>query len=118
GDPTLRGIIMSRTKEIALADPRIIAALRRRGITDVQRIAVYPRELVEEQPLPQANGARVATLTFFGWDSVVSPANVPGLVARANLSAGTLEAVEDSADVKRAAPSEPIVDATPARALK
>jgi len=118
GDPPLRGLTIARSGEIAFKDPRVIAAMRRRGITHPERVTAQPSELDEERPLPLVDGARVGTLGFFGWDTTLSSPVLEGLLVKVNLTTGAIQEVMDRPLRPPADPPESIRDAVPARPLR
>lgn len=94
GDPPVRHAILSRATEVAVADPRVAAALRRRGIEDLSRLT-FLGGLREGEGLERRGDARFVTVSPFLWDVIGELASPPGFFVRVNLTAGEVDAVSD-----------------------
>ena len=94
GDPPVRHAILSRATEIAVADERVAAALRRRGVSDLNRLT-FLGGVREGEALERRGGARFVTVTPFLWDVVGEQASLPGFFVTVNLTTGAVEAVSD-----------------------
>jgi primary-amine oxidase len=92
GDPPVRHVTLSRATEIATADPRVAAALKRRGI-DVERVT-FLGGLREGEALERRGGSRFVNVTPYAWDAVGELASVPGMYVRVDLTRGVVEDVQ------------------------
>ena len=95
-EPPMRLLTIRRAEEIAHADPRWVAALRRRGI-DTARVSVLV-SLPERAKLPREGSDRVAPAFVWLRDGVPDAYVVNGLTLRVNLTKGRLESFGDNGE--------------------
>jgi primary-amine oxidase len=109
GDPPIRRMVIARATEIALANPRVVDALRTRGVTALDRVT-FLGGLGEGMKLARRGAAVPIEVSAWVWDRVGDAAIVPGLRVRVDLAGGTVENVLD------ASPRAPSSRPTPAAA--
>ena len=100
GDPPVRHVILSRATEIAVADPRVAQALKRRGVP-LDRVT-FLGGLREGGTLPQRGTARLVTVSPYVWDEVGDAAILPGFSVHVDLTAGVVDDHRGCADPGRA----------------
>lgn len=88
-EPPMRLLIIRRAEEIAHADPRWVAAMRRRGI-DTARVSVLA-SMPERAKLPRQGNDRVVPTFVWLRDGVPDGFVVNGLTMRVNLTQGTFD---------------------------
>ncbi len=95
GDPPVRRMVIQRATEIALADDRVVNALRRHGVT-ADRVT-FLGGLAEGRPLNRQNsGAIPVTVNAWAWDRLGDASVLSGLSVTVDLAGGTVTRVADS----------------------
>jgi primary-amine oxidase len=94
GDPPVRHVTLSRATEIAVADQRVAAALKRRGVTDLGRLT-FLGGLREGEPLQRRGNSRVVSVSPYLWDATGELASLPGFFVGVDLTEGVVEAIDD-----------------------
>jgi primary-amine oxidase len=101
-NPPVMHLMVARFHEAARRDPRVLAALRRRGITDMSRITMLPGQGIP----PRQGNDRVANSYPFNRDAPPPGDIIAGLTVTVNLTRGTVIAVNDTG-VSTPAPNAP-----------
>ena len=92
GDPPVRRVVIDRATEIALGDRRVVQALARHGVTDLNRIT-FLGGLGEGTRLPRRGSSIPLIVSPFVWDAIGNDMEVRGFDVRVDLAAGTVEEV-------------------------
>ena len=117
GDPPIRRVVIDRATEIALGDRRVVQALARQGIKDLERIT-FLGGTGEGQRLPRRGSAIPIIVSPLVWDPIGNGMEVRGVDVRVDLAGGTVEEVLES-PFRGGFGTEPQVPAPlPARPLK
>ena len=95
GDPPLRRVVIDRATEIALGDRRVVDALKRRGVTALDRIT-FLGGLGEGTRLPRRGSAIPIVVSPLVWDPIGNDMEVRGLDARVDLVSGVVEEIFDA----------------------
>jgi primary-amine oxidase len=95
GDPPVRRVVIDRATEIALADRRVVQALARHGVKDLERIT-FLGGLGEGMRLPRRGASVPLIVSPLVWDPIGNGMEVRGLDVRVDLGAGTVEDVLES----------------------
>jgi len=95
GDPPLRRVVIDRATEIALGDRRVVDALKRRGVTALDRIT-FLGGLGEGTRLPRRGSAIPIVVSPLVWDPIGNDMEVRGLDARVDLVGGVVEEIFDA----------------------
>jgi primary-amine oxidase len=111
GDPPVRRVVIDRATEIALGDRRVVQALARHGVKDLERIT-FLGGLGEGTRLPRRGGAILLVVSPLVWDPIGNGMEVRGLDVRVDLVGGTVEEVLESPF--RGGGTEPSVAPVPA----
>jgi primary-amine oxidase len=116
GDPPVRRVVIDRATEIAVGDRRVVQALARHGVKDMERIT-FLGGLGEGTRLPRRGGSIPLIVSPLVWDPIGNGMEVRGVDVRVDLVSGTVEEVLESP--VRAGGTEPRVAApVPGRALR
>ena len=92
-EPPVRHVILSRANEVALADERVVRALKQAGVGNLDRLNFLVNLSEGEYPRRRGN-ARLVTASPYLWDEVGDAASVPvGVVI--DLTAGVVESVQE-----------------------
>jgi primary-amine oxidase len=91
-NPPVMHLTMARFHEAARRDARVLAALRRRGITDMSRIALIPSPGTP----PRQGNDRVANCFPYHRDAAPPGDMISGLTLSVNLTRGTVLAMNDT----------------------
>ena len=94
GDPPVRRMVIARATEIALADTRVLDALRSRGVTALDRVT-FLGGLAEGTTLRRRGAAVPIEVIAWVWDRIGDGSVLPGLRVRVDLAGGTVENVVD-----------------------
>lgn len=94
-NPPIRRVVIDRATEIALGDRRVVQALARHGVKDLERVT-FLGGLGEGMRLPRRGSSVPLIVSPFVWDPIGSGSEVRGLDVRVDLGAGTVEEVLDS----------------------
>jgi Cu2+-containing amine oxidase len=92
GDPPLRRVIIDRATEIAVGDRRVVQALARHGVTDLNRIT-FLGGLSEGMRLPRRGSSIPLIVSPLVWDPIGNGMEVRGVDVRVDLAARTVEEV-------------------------
>jgi primary-amine oxidase len=95
GDPPVRRVVIDRATEIALGDRRVVQALARHGVKDLERIT-FLGGLGEGTRLPRRGGSISLIVSPLVWDPIGNGMEVRGLDVRVELVGGTVEEVLES----------------------
>jgi primary-amine oxidase len=95
GDPPVRRVVIDRATEIALGDRRVVQALARHGVTNLERIT-FLGGLGEGTRLPRRGSSISLIVSPFVWDPIGNDMEVRGLDVRVDLVSGTVEDVLES----------------------
>jgi primary-amine oxidase len=95
GDPPVRRVVIDRATEIAVGDRRVVQALARHGVTDLNRIT-FLGGLGEGTRLPRRGASVPLVVSPRGWDPIGNGMEVRGVDVRVDLAAGTVEEVLES----------------------
>ena len=95
-EPPMRLLTIRRAEEIAHADARWVAALKKRGI-DTSRVSVLVG-LPERAKLPRRGTDRVVNAFVWLRDGVPNAVTIKGLALDVNLTQGKLDSFVDSGD--------------------
>ena len=95
GDPPVRRMVIARATEIALADTRVVDALRKRGVTALDRVT-FLGGLAEGMKLARRGATVPIEVSAWVWDRVGDAAILPGLGVHVDLAGGTVENLIDS----------------------
>jgi primary-amine oxidase len=95
GDPPVRRVVIDRATEIALGDRRVVQALARHGVKDLERIT-FLGGLGEGTRLPRRGGSISLIVSPLVWDPIGNGMEVRGLDVRVDLVGGTVEEVLES----------------------
>jgi primary-amine oxidase len=95
GDPPVRRVVIDRATEIALGDRRVVEALARHGVKDLERIT-FLGGLGEGTRLPRRGSAIPLIVSPLVWDPIGNDMEVRGLDVRVDLAGGTVEDVLES----------------------
>ncbi len=94
GEPPVRHVILSRATEIATADSRVVAALRARGVTDINRLT-FIGGLREGETLPRRDGSRIITVSPYLWDETGERGSLPGFAVSVDLTRGAVVDIDN-----------------------
>src|SRR5262245_21892261 len=106
GDAPIRRMMIARATEAALGDQRVVAALRRRGITALDRIN-FLGGFGEGVRMARRGGTMPVLVAPWVWDPIGEGGLVPGFSVRVDLIAGRVEDVGDAAATNAGAASRP-----------
>jgi primary-amine oxidase len=95
GDPPVRRVVIDRATEIALADRRVVQALARHGVKDLDRIT-FLGGLGEGMRLPRRGSAIPLVVSPLIWDPIGNGMEVRGVDVRVDLAGGAVEDVLES----------------------
>jgi len=95
GDPPVRRVVIDRATEIALGDRRVVQALARHGVKDLERIT-FLGGLGEGMKLPRRGTAIPLIVSPLVWDPIGNGMEVRGLDVRVDLAGGTVEEILES----------------------
>jgi len=95
GDPPVRRVVIDRATEIAVGDRRVVQALARHGVTDLNRIT-FLGGLGEGTRLPRRGASVPLIVSPLVWDPIGNDMEVRGVDVRVDLAAGTVEEVLES----------------------
>ena len=95
GDPPVRRVVIDRATEIAVSDRRVVQALARHGVTDLNRIT-FLGGLGEGTRLPRRGSSVPLIVSPLVWDPIGNDMEVRGVDVRVDLAAGTVEEVLES----------------------
>ncbi|MBC7897705.1 MAG: nickel transporter [Cytophagaceae bacterium] len=115
GEPPMRLLTIRRAEEIAQGDPRVVAALRRRGI-DPARVNILPGG-AERSKLVRRDGDRVVLAKVFLRDGLPPALDAEGLTLLINLTRARVDSIVDdgsSGERERRAVSQLLGSARPA----
>jgi primary-amine oxidase len=102
-EPPVRHVILSRATEVALADDRVVRALKQLGVDRLDRLTFLVG--LGEGEFPRRRGtARIVNASPYLWDEVGDAASLP-LGVTVNLTAGTIEGVQEPRGLRTAGPS-------------
>ena len=117
GDPPVRRVVIDRATEIAVGDRRVVQALARRGVKDLERIT-FLGGLREGMRLPRRGSAIPLNISPLVWDPIGEGMEVPDFGLRVDLVAGVVEEIFDNSR-PGGSPDSPSVDAAaPGRPLR
>jgi primary-amine oxidase len=116
GDPPVRRLVIARATEIALADKRVLDALRTRGVTALDRVT-FLGGLAEGMKLARRGAAVPIEVIAWVWDRIGDASVLPGLRVRVDLAGGTVERVVDSSLREESSGSIPAAASSDARRL-
>jgi primary-amine oxidase len=116
GDPPVRRMVIARATEIALADTRVLDALRSRGVTALDRVT-FLGGLAEGMPLARRGAAVPIEVAVWVWDRLGDGSVLPGLRVRIDLAGGTVENVLDSSPRGESSRPTPAAASSDARRL-
>ncbi len=88
-------MVIDRATEIALADRRVVQALARRGVKDLDRIT-FLGGLGEGTRLPRRGSSIPIVVSPLTWDGIGNNMEVRGFDVRVDLAAGTVEEIFDA----------------------
>jgi primary-amine oxidase len=92
-EPPVRHVILSRATEVALADERVVRALKQAGVARLDRLTFLVN--LPEGAFPRRRGnARLVNASPYLWDEVGDAASVPVNVL-IDLTAGVVESVQE-----------------------
>jgi primary-amine oxidase len=94
GDPPVRRVVIDRATEIALADRRVVEALKRRGVTALDRVT-FLGGLSEGSRLPRRGNAISLFVSPLVWDGIGNGMEVEGLGVRVELVSGVVEDINE-----------------------
>jgi primary-amine oxidase len=106
GEPPVRHVILSRATEVALADRRVVDALRRRGVRDLGRLT-FLGGVREGQPLERRGNSRFVTVSPYIWDEAGELALLEQFFVRVNLTEGVVDTMGDFPGRGGALPARP-----------
>jgi primary-amine oxidase len=125
GDPPIRRVIISRANEIALSNPKVLDALRRRGVTATDRVT-FLGGISEGTRLPRRGSAIPITVAPIVWDEIGEGMEIQAFGVQVDLAAGVVENIFDppfapgvgarrgrGADTPAARPLQPLVISQP-----
>jgi primary-amine oxidase len=92
GDPPVRRVVIDRATEIALGDRRVVQALSRHGVKDLERIT-FLGGLGEGMRLPRRGAAIPLVVSPLVWDPIGNDMEVRGVDVRVDLAGGVVEEV-------------------------
>src|SRR4030095_1259909 len=95
GDPPVRRVVIDRATEIAVGDRRVVQALARHGVKDLERIT-FLGGLGEGTRLPRRGSSIPLIVSPLVWDPIGNDMEVRGVDVRVDLVAGTVEEVLES----------------------
>jgi primary-amine oxidase len=95
GDPPVRRVVIDRATEIALGDRRVVQALARHGVKDLERIT-FLGGLGEGTRLPRRGSSIPLIVSPLVWDPIGNGMEVRGIDVRVDLAGGTVEEVLES----------------------
>jgi primary-amine oxidase len=95
GDPPVRRVVIDRATEIAVGDRRVVEALARHGVNDLERIT-FLGGLGEGTRLPRRGSSIPLIVSPLVWDPIGNGMEVRGVDVRVDLAGGTVEEVLES----------------------
>ena len=95
GDPPVRRVVIDRATEIAAGDQRVVQALARHGVKDMDRVT-FLGGLGEGTRLPRRGSSIQLIVSPLVWDPIGNGMEVRGVDVRVDLVAGTVEEVLES----------------------
>ena len=104
-EPPVRHVILSRATEVALADERVVRALKQLGVDRLDRLTFLVGLGEGEFPRRRGN-ARIVTASPYLWDEIGDAASLP-LGVTINLTDGVVESVQEPRGVRRTDSSRP-----------
>jgi primary-amine oxidase len=117
GDPPVRRVVIDRATEIALGDRRVVQALARQGVKDLERIT-FLGGLGEGMKLPRRGSAIPLIVSPLVWDPIGNGMEVRGLDVRVDLAGGTVEEVLESPFRGGPGTEQRVAPAPPGRPLR
>src|SRR5262245_61089798 len=116
GDPPIRRVVIDRATEIALGDRRVVQALARHGVKDLERIT-FLGGLGEGMRLPRRGASIPLIVSPLVWDPIGNGMEVRGVDVRVELVGGTVEEVLESPFRGGAATEQRVAPVPPGRPL-
>ena len=117
GDAPIRRMMIARATEAALGDQRVVDALRRRGITALDRIN-FLGGFGEGVRMARRGGTMPVLVAPWVWDPIGEGGLVPGFSVRVDLMAGRVEDIGDAAPPTNAGGAARPPAVPPGRALQ
>jgi primary-amine oxidase len=117
GDPPIRRVVIDRATEIALGDRRVVQALARQGVKDLERIT-FIGGTGEGQRLPRRGSSIPIIVSPLVWDPIGNGMEVRGVDVRVDLAGGTVEEVLESPFRGGPGTEQRVAPAPPGRPLR
>src|SRR6185295_9017966 len=117
GDPPIRRVIIDRATEIAVGDRRVVQALARHGVTDLNRIT-FLGGLSEGMRLPRRGSSIPLIVSPLVWDPIGNGMEVRGVDVRVDLAGGTVDEVLESPPFSGGGAEPRVAPVPPGRPLK